>query len=137
MENIPRVAVRAIITNENSEILLLKRAGTEYCPGCWNLPGGKVDFGDSVLDTLKKEVKEETSLDVTKAVYFMYLDNLPTDELNTHFITFVFTAITNGIVDINGESSAYAWVGKENLKNYNIAFRNEEAMLEYWYGPTL
>lgn len=136
MEDSPRVAVRAIITNKKNQILLLQRTDTAYYDDYWNLPGGKVDYGDTVLKTLIKEVKEETELIVEDATFLQYLDNPPDEGSSLHFVTLVFIANVNGTIRINGESSAYAWVGKAKLKNYKIAFRNEEAMMNYWESAT-
>lgn len=52
----------AIITNQEGEILLQKRADRDK----WGLPGGCQELGESFEDTIIREVKEETNLDVTK-----------------------------------------------------------------------
>ncbi|MDA3885582.1 MAG: NUDIX domain-containing protein [Candidatus Delongbacteria bacterium] len=51
---------RAIIRNDNGEVLLIKRKDT----GRWGMPAGAAELGDSVTDTLKREVLEETGLRV-------------------------------------------------------------------------
>lgn len=132
MNQFPKIAVRAIITDQHKNILLLQRSKTDCCPGMWNLPGGKVDFNETVLQALTKEMKEETALDLREASFFQYLDNLPGDGSPLHFITLVFIVRATGNVKINHESADYAWVGKADLNKYKTAFRNEEAMLEFW-----
>jgi ADP-ribose pyrophosphatase YjhB (NUDIX family) len=63
--------VRALIFNGRGEVLLQKQ--TVF--GSWSLPHGCVDVGESVLDALKREVKEETALSVIEAVPFgLYTD---------------------------------------------------------------
>ncbi|MDA3837623.1 MAG: NUDIX domain-containing protein [Candidatus Delongbacteria bacterium] len=51
---------RAVIRNEKGEVLLIKRKDT----GRWGMPAGAVELGNSVTDTLKREVFEETGLRV-------------------------------------------------------------------------
>jgi len=55
--------VAVIIEFPNNKILLVKR-GTVVFKGYWALPGGRVDAGETVEETVVREVKEETGLDV-------------------------------------------------------------------------
>lgn len=84
--------VRALIFNPRGEVLLQKQ--TVF--GSWSLPHGCVDVGESVLDALKREVKEETGLSVIDAVPFgLYTDpaysvTYPNgDEVQTFSVVFV------------------------------------------------
>jgi ADP-ribose pyrophosphatase YjhB (NUDIX family) len=56
-------AVRAVIFNQENEVLLVKRSDN----GCWSLPAGGIELGDSVMDCLRREVAEETGLVVLDA----------------------------------------------------------------------
>lgn len=53
----------AIIEFPNDKILLIKR-GTRVFRGHWALPGGRTEPGETVEETVVREVKEETGLDV-------------------------------------------------------------------------
>ena len=55
--------VRAIILNQRNAVLLQRRTDMP----CWGLPGGTLELDDTVLDALKREVKEETDLDIQLA----------------------------------------------------------------------
>lgn len=55
--------VRAIILNEKGEILLQKRGDFKK----WGLPAGSIELDESAFDALKREVKEETGLDILEA----------------------------------------------------------------------
>ncbi len=52
--------VRAVIRNQAGDLLLQRRTDIP----AWGLPAGAVEIGESVVDAVKREVKEETSLDV-------------------------------------------------------------------------
>ncbi len=56
-------AARAIIFNEAGELLLIKRADN----GWWGMPAGAIELNESILDCLKREVREECGLQVVSA----------------------------------------------------------------------
>lgn len=61
---VQRLAARALL-RRGDEILLARIAGTGYgTAGSWTLPGGGVDHGEHPEDSLRREVLEETGLDV-------------------------------------------------------------------------
>lgn len=69
-----KIVIGAIILKQGDsgkpEILLLKRAAHETAyPNIWEIPGGKVEDSDpTILDAIKREVSEETSMTVQKVI---------------------------------------------------------------------
>jgi 8-oxo-dGTP diphosphatase len=64
---VSQVAAKAVIVDSEGKILMLREAvtykdGTHI--GKYNLPGGRLDKGEAFLDGLKREVREESGLDV-------------------------------------------------------------------------
>ena len=60
------LAVRVLLTDQDGKILILKRStDSKTNPGKWELPGGKVDQGESFDHALIREVYEETNLKIS------------------------------------------------------------------------
>ncbi|MBN1927636.1 MAG: NUDIX hydrolase [Prolixibacteraceae bacterium] len=127
----PQVAVRAIITNSNNEVLILKRSSTDYGNNKWCLPGGKNDFGDSAEEALIKEIEEETSLKVTDLSFLFFLNNLPDNETELHFVTLFFKCACSGEIKLNNESSEYRWISSSQVDHYELVFENDKAIKKY------
>ena len=89
MENYIRVGIGVMILNEN-KILLGHRAKNKKDTGgihevdCWTLPGGKQEYNETFLDGAKREVKEETNLDIEDLELFGAADDIQPDR---HYIT--------------------------------------------------
>ena len=80
------LGVRAAVINGASEVLLVRHT---YAPG-WILPGGGVERGETVLDAVKREVREEAGVIVTQNPIlhgvFANEDNFPGDHLVCYII---------------------------------------------------
>jgi 8-oxo-dGTP diphosphatase len=77
----PLVGVGAVVVDEQGRVLLVKRA-TEPMKGRWSLPGGLLELGESLVDGVRREVAEETGLNVrpeaiVEVVDRIYLEDVP------------------------------------------------------------
>lgn len=107
----------AIVTNDNDEILLLKRRDNSL----WTIPGGGHEAGETIEDTAVREVREETGLEVTitglvgvytnPAHVIAYSDG----EVRQQFSLCYTTRITGGQLAIDQESTDLAWVHPSKL----------------------
>jgi len=70
-----KLATRVIIENNEGDILLLKRAEQPFI-GCYDLPGGKVEKGESIEHCAIREVFEETKLSVELGDFHMEMATL-------------------------------------------------------------
>jgi 8-oxo-dGTP diphosphatase len=129
---VPKVAVRAIITNGEGKILILKRSNTSYGLGQWNLPGGKVDFGQTAIDAVSREIEEETMLISENTSFLFYMDNLPSDSTDLHFVTLFFKCRCTGSLCINDESSEYRWIEQKDIESFELAFEHDIALRRYF-----
>jgi len=128
----PVPCVRIIIADAQGRVLLLKRDAAEYGQGKWCLPGGKVDYGETVEQAVRKEVFEETALDCTSTAFQFYQDSLPLEEGKMHVVNLYFECTVDGEIQLNEESSEFAWVTEANLDEYSVVFQNDEGLRLYW-----
>src|ERR1035437_6514912 len=84
MEKIPRIGVGVFIFRKG-KFLMGKRLGS-HGEGSWSVPGGHLEFGESFADTAKREVLEETGLQV-KNVRFGAVTNDYFEKENKHYVT--------------------------------------------------
>lgn len=120
-------AAAVAILNDQQEILLINRKDN----GKWSMPGGTLDFGESLIECAVREVKEETNLSVEiRDIIGTYsnpniLVEYSDGEVRQEF-TIVYFGIANNIIDVklDEESTKYQWVNLENVRN--LIFANSQ-----------
>ena len=128
------VAVTAFIKNNTgNKFLIVKRHENEIAyPGKWAFPGGKVEKGQTILETLKREVLEETGLEIEDYKYYLkdYTFARP-DGHNVVGICFIVKSNSEN-VKISKDFEDFAWITPEDLKNFDyIPGMEEEVKLAF------
>jgi len=59
-----RISAKGIIISPENKILILRIQTGCHAEGVWDLPGGGIEDNETILDCLKREIKEETNLDL-------------------------------------------------------------------------
>lgn len=91
------VSVGAIVFNEKGEVFLSKRS--QNCKnerGCWEFPGGSVEFGEKLEDAVKREIREEYGIEVEIIKQFPAEDHLIPAEKQHWVATTFLTKIEPG-----------------------------------------
>ncbi|XP_015997107.1 8-oxo-dGDP phosphatase NUDT18 isoform X2 [Rousettus aegyptiacus] len=92
--------VLAVCLNEQDEVLLIQEAKRE-CHGSWYLPAGRMEPGETIVEALQREVKEEAGLHCEP------LTLLSVEERGPSWIRFVFLARpTGGVLKTSKEADA-------------------------------
>ena len=122
---IPSLTADIFIFDDDFNFILIKRKNDPY-KDCWALPGGFVEYGESVETAAIREAKEETSIDVElKNLVNVY--SKPDRDPRGHTITVAFTA--KGNMDerkADSDAKEIAIFSPENLDEIEIAFDHEE-----------
>jgi nucleoside triphosphatase len=117
----PEPTAGGIIYNDNGETLLVR------CPkwgDYWHVPGGHVELGETCEQALKREVKEETGLEIDQIEFLGWQDAIEPKEFHKkkHFIYLDFCArMAGGKLTKSDEMTEYRWIlPAEALKTLKI-----------------
>lgn len=103
----PSAATAALIINKCNELLVVRRA-KEPAKGTLDLPGGFVDMGETVEEGMRREIKEETGLEVNDIRYLFSSPNLYMySGMGIHTIDMVYLVpLDNGTIDVQASDDA-------------------------------
>ena len=87
---IPSLTADIFIFDEDFNFILIKRLNDPY-KDCWALPGGFVEYGESVETAAIREAKEETSIDV-ELIDLINVYSKPDRDPRGHTVTVAYTA---------------------------------------------
>ena len=118
----PVVGVGAVVVRDG-KALIIKRAH-EPRKGEWSLPGGLLELGESLQDAARREIKEETSLDVEVGPVIETFDRVHRDDqgrIRYHFVIVDFVCRpTRGEAMPGSDADGVAWVTPEELDVYRV-----------------
>jgi phosphoglycolate phosphatase len=106
----PIVTVGALIFDAAERALLVR---TRKWSNLWGIPGGKVKWGEGCLDALRREIREETGLEVEEIEFALVQDCIHSKEFyrDTHFVLLNYTCRCAGepVVRLNHEANEFRW----------------------------
>lgn len=88
-----RIGTCIVLVNNNQEILLGKRKNA-YSAGSYGLPGGRIEVNEPMSDSIKREVLEETGIELN---YLDYIGVVRENQGDYDFIHFVFYSNIDGL----------------------------------------
>lgn len=107
-------AAKGIVVHRG-RILLVKRSLDDISgPGDWEFPGGKVEFGETPENALKREISEETGLDV-RVYDTAYIGTYFPDEFRQLVIISYFCTSSTDSIILSNEHIDYKWVLVDKL----------------------
>lgn len=95
------VGVGAIVFNAEGHVLLARRgAGAKNEKGYWEFPGGEVEFGETLIDAIHRELREEYSIEVRVIETLGTFDHILKED-HEHWVSITYIArLSNGIAKI-------------------------------------
>jgi ADP-ribose pyrophosphatase YjhB (NUDIX family) len=123
----PIPTVDIIIEIESKGIVLIKRKNPPYG---WAIPGGFVDYGESLEEAALREAKEETNLDV-KLIRQFHTYSDPKRDPRHHSISTAYIAKAKGIPKANDDALEIGIFNEKNLLD-EIAFDHRSILDDYF-----
>ncbi|XRO74697.1 NUDIX domain-containing protein [Methanocaldococcus sp. 28A] len=125
----PAVAVDGIIVKDN-KILLIKRKNNPF-KGCYALPGGFVECGETVKEAVVREIREETGL-ITKVKSLLGVYSSPDRDPRGHVISIVFILdVIGGELKAGDDAKEAEFFDLNNLPK--LAFDHKKIIEDYSY----
>lgn len=123
----PIPTVDIIVELDDQGIILIERKKPPYG---WAIPGGFVDYGESLEKAAMREAKEETSLDVELLKQFHTYSH-PKRDPRHHTITTVYIARASGTPSAQDDAANVGVFQEDNLPR-PLAFDHEEILRDYF-----
>jgi ADP-ribose pyrophosphatase YjhB (NUDIX family) len=122
----PFLTVDAIIEYKGG-VVLIKRSNP---PFGWAMPGGFVDYGESLEEAVVREAKEETNLEISglKQIH-TYSD--PERDPRFHTVCTVFRAKGRGTARAGDDAAGIRIAYPDEFRNIDFAFNHKDVLLDY------
>jgi len=113
------VAVKALLFFDGKFLLVKRSDKARDEHQYWELPGGRLEFGETPEEALARELMEETSLCVKIINPLQTWNFFRGDDIQIVGITFLCKTDSDS-VQLSSEHDAYAWVQRDEMHNYNV-----------------
>ena len=127
----PLITVGALIFNKKNKILFVK---SNKWKGQYGIPAGKLKYGEKIIHGLKREIKEETNLEVYDIKFLLMQEIVnPKDFFKkSHFVSLNYTCrAKNTNVKLNNEAQSCIWIKPEDSLKLKLNEPTRELMRYY------
>lgn len=132
-QKIQKVITKSLIFNKGKLLIVKRSKDDNVFPNLWELPGGTVEFGESVESALIRETKEEVGLDVKMVrpiSVFDFVREKKDAQVHAIQINYIVEKIRDGKVKLSHEHDDFAWVSKKDFNKYNISENTKKVILD-------
>jgi nucleoside triphosphatase len=127
----PEPTAGALIFNPEGKMFLMK---SHKWHGQYVIPGGHIELGETIEEALRREIKEETNLDIYDIEFLIFQEFIYDRSFwkKDHFIFFDYMCRTDsGDVILNEEAEEYIWVSVEEALKLPIEHYTRIAIEKY------
>ena len=123
-KKIPIYDVAVSVIEYKNKILITKRLNKNFLPGLWEFPGGKIEKNETAIQTVIREVKEETNLTVSNPIF---LGNIKHKYSHFGVNISLFISFPKSIKSLN-LSQEYRWIRMKDILNYPLPKANHKML---------
>lgn len=119
------LAAKALIRNSDGNFLIVREAGT-YDEGTnvgkWDLPGGRLEVGETLLEGLQREVREEAGIEIVVEDLVDARENFPVIKgEKVHIVRLYYLCSSDKIeITLSVDHDQFAWISKAELSDYAV-----------------
>ena len=123
-----QIGIKAFSLNEKGQILVLEKnvEGRPEHKGKWDIPGGRIEAGSSLMENLSREIFEETGLDLDLSYTPKLLKAEDIINPGAHTVRLTYWAHVKGEVVLSHEHLSYRWISVPEIKEL---FAGDESVL--------
>lgn len=119
----PVLGAAAVVVHDGRVVLLRRRHPPDA--GEWSIPGGAVELGESIEAALRREVREETGLEIAVGDFLEIYERIERDDAGAvrfHFVVLDYRAtVTGGTLRAGDEAIDVALADPADLDRYALA----------------
>jgi len=120
---IQKIVLGGVVIKKRKTLILQRHKDEDVYPNMWELPSGKRELLEPSEDSLIREVKEESGLDVKIIMPFSVFDyqiEKPDEIRDSTQVNFLVTPANDKKVKLSEEHQAFAWIAKDEIDKYEL-----------------
>ena len=128
---ISKIVVGGIVFNKGKVLIIQRSSSEETYPDMWELPSGKKEPLEKVLDAILREVKEETGLNVrirSICNVINFVIEKESEIRDTTQINFILDIEGQDVITLSPEHQKHAWIILSEIDNYNLSKEIKETI---------
>ena len=115
MEKEFNIATKAIILYKRKALIIQRSNYMKFDEYIWEVPGGRIEFGEDLHDCLKREVKEEVNVDV-EIIKLLYATSVIVDnQRHVVILSYLCNALHDNVI-LSNEHNDFLWANKQQMR---------------------